>query len=791
MSPHSDPLDLAERPSRGAFPLLIVILGLLLALVAWRYQPPAPLPASVDGDRFSALRAKDHIQELLGDFAPHPVGSAANAAVRGRLVAELERLGYAPEVQTFSVCELSGICAAPANVIARLDSASGGKTILLMAHYDSVPTGPGVSDDAAGVAALLEVARILASEGARRNSIVLLFTDAEEVGMLGARAFVEHNPWAAELSAVVNLEARGASGPSLMFETGRANSTLVPLYARAVERPVTSSLFVTLYEMLPNDTDFSVFKRAGVQGFNFAFIGDAVRYHAANDDLEGLDLGSLQHHGDNALALARALGDATLDAAAPRGNAVFFDVLATKTVWWPRGLSLPLAALGLAGIVLTLWLLARRDRLRASEIRRGGWVWLATILIGGGVAYLLVSLLRLTGGIAPPWANFVFNKPITPAFWLLALACAAIVAVKLGAKAGHWGLWGGTWICWGVLALALALQLPGASYLFIVPVFSAFLCGIAAAIAHSPRSRFFATLVPSLVAGIVWFPLVSLFHNGLGNTPGLLAVALAVSIFATTVTPELSGLTSKRWTWPLVTLVAGLFFLIAGMVGPPTAAPPAERVVLIQEGTAPARWLIPARNRPTAGPRLQKASVPFESSPTATVPWFGPDVKYFAAPAANASLPLPEVSVVSDSESAGERHIKLNARSVRGASGIRVFTPTPDRVRSLVLDGAEAPLGKKGRFGGIVDDFAVLTPGGDGVDIELTLDAGSALELFVSDELDGALPNGLTSPLPPPAKSFIPADRTASIAFRKIEIGPSPMTPEPTVAPLAPAGSTP
>ena len=148
---------------------------------------------------------------------------------------------------------------------------------MLAAHYDSVLAGPGVSDDGIGVATVLEIARAVKSQPVPRHSIVFLIDDGEEAGLLGARAFVDSDPWAKNIGAAVNLEARGTSGPSLMFETGAANAWAVRLYASSVKSPLTSSIFYTLYKRLPNDTDFTVFKAAGYEGMNFAFIGDVVR----------------------------------------------------------------------------------------------------------------------------------------------------------------------------------------------------------------------------------------------------------------------------------------------------------------------------------------------------------------------------------------------------------------------------------------------------------------------------------------------------------------------------------
>ncbi len=176
------------------------------------------------------------------------------------------------------------MCGTPVNVIAVLKgSSTDTDAVLLSTHYDSVAAGPGASDDGVGVATVLEIARILAAMPVPHRPIVLLLNEGEERGLLGALLFVREHALAKQVRAAVNLEARGTSGTSLMFETGTANAWAIGLYGAAVRRPVTNSIYYFGYKQLPNDTDFSVYKAASYQGFNFAYIGDVGRYHSPLD----------------------------------------------------------------------------------------------------------------------------------------------------------------------------------------------------------------------------------------------------------------------------------------------------------------------------------------------------------------------------------------------------------------------------------------------------------------------------------------------------------------------------
>src|SRR5436309_3266412 len=76
-----------------------------------------------------------------------------------------------------------------------------------------------------------------------RNPIVYLVTDAEEVALLGAEGFVSDPALLRSTAAVINVEARGTSGPSFLFETSRRNAWLARIIAHALPRPATSSLY--------------------------------------------------------------------------------------------------------------------------------------------------------------------------------------------------------------------------------------------------------------------------------------------------------------------------------------------------------------------------------------------------------------------------------------------------------------------------------------------------------------------------------------------------------------------
>jgi hypothetical protein len=329
------------RPLAGLAAMLFILL--LVTLCILRLSPPAMLSANAPAAEFSAERAMRHLKEVAS--APHPVGSTEQARVREYLLGQLSSLGVQPEVQEAVSVNSRGRppfrAATVHNILARLRGTGNGKAVALVAHYDSVPAGPGASDNGSGVAVLLETLRALKSGPPLSNDVIFLFSDAEEEGLLGAQAFVDAHPWAKDVGLALNFDARGTSGPSLMFETSGNNRLLIECVAGAQSRSFASSLFYELYRLLPNDTDMSVFKRAGLPGLNFAFVKGAVRYHAGSDNIAALDGQSLQHQGSNALALARRFGNENLSALSAGGNAVYFDLLGGLLVHYPQSWAFP------------------------------------------------------------------------------------------------------------------------------------------------------------------------------------------------------------------------------------------------------------------------------------------------------------------------------------------------------------------------------------------------------------------------------------------------------------------
>ena len=479
----------APRAGRWRRSLATVIFLILLGGLALAFgRPPRALPADAPAEVFSAGRAMRHVEAIAHE--PHPLGSAAEEPVRVYLIDELKKLGLEPELQRPRDARERGPESQSrpgrpdvVNIVARWRGTGtpGKKALLLSAHYDSVRTGPGAGDDASGVAAVLESLRALKTGPAPERDVIVLINDGEEVGLYGADVFAAEHPWAGDVGVVMNFEGRGNSGPSFMFETSDGNGWLIEQMARALPHPMASSLTYEVYRLMPNDTDLTVYRKYGMAGWNFAFVGGLTYYHSPGDTPANLDPRTLQHQGENLLAMARHLVRLDLDDVR-REDVVYVSILQRSVAIYPKGWVVPLLALSVVMYLAVLALGASRKRIRPVEVAAG----FATLLAALPASVMVVGLLWYALGGFLVRSDIIVNRPDlghgtgmpTSQYDVALLAGSAVVAVLVATMVFGWssrrwsweGIGLGSLAWWLAATVATSLYMPGASYAFAWPL---------------------------------------------------------------------------------------------------------------------------------------------------------------------------------------------------------------------------------------------------------------------------------------------------------------------------------
>ncbi|HVS17400.1 MAG TPA: M20/M25/M40 family metallo-hydrolase [Planctomycetota bacterium] len=494
---------------------------------------PAPRGADAPPERFSTARAWPALEEIAA--APHPLGSPRQAEVRAFLEAELERLGVAWESRPWTLAS-GGRVHQGVNLLARVPAReAGAPRVLFVAHYDSRAGAPGAGDAGAAVAAVLECLRALRAEPARRNALEFLLTDGEEAGLLGARAHVQSPDALAGLACAINFEGRGNRGPAILFETGRDDRAWIAAFAACAPRPLGSSLGPAVYERMPNDTDFTLFRRAGLPGLNFAWVGGGTAYHQPADTPTNLDRRALQHHGETMLALARHLGEADLGAlAAERGRATFFTLPGNLFVHYDARWDAAVLALAWLAVLGALAAGVRARRLSIAGATLGLLALPLVALLGAALLAAaglglrgLAALVPIRGG--PAQGNGESSTWLLVGLVALGFALASVAAWRRGPRT-RTGLAAGALVGWAALAGAAHFGIAGASHAFAWPTVAAALAFAAAGRLQdgAEGARGAAFVLAAATAGFLalTLPTLKLLHQ-VGSTQPALGLPLA------------------------------------------------------------------------------------------------------------------------------------------------------------------------------------------------------------------------------------------------------------------------
>ncbi|WP_169814708.1 M28 family peptidase [Nocardia crassostreae] len=411
--------------------LAFAVLVLVAVAAAWEQQPRGYASESVAGGEFSAGRAARTVGEIAQ--RPHPVGTAEHDRVRDYLAGELRGLGLETEIR-------SGIGTWPGNfgtdtigvgrvdnIVARIPGSDPTGTVYLVAHYDSVPSGPGANNDGVGVAAIVETVRALrSSETGLRNDVVALLTDGEEMGLLGAEALV-HSGALDRNGVIINLEARGAGGPVMLWRLTHPDSGLVEVARKVAPHPNTDSLNTQLAtgEQTGSNTDFAAFDATGLRMLDWAYAGHSAYYHNRLDDPDHIDLATVQQMGDNTLAQAREFGQRDLTDASGDTDLAYFALPFGVLITLPPWVLIALAVVMVAVVAWVVWQVRRTGEASIKRVLAAAGVALIAVPITVAAAYGMWWLVQL---IEPRYAGMPID-PYRPEFFQAAMVMAAVFAL--------------------------------------------------------------------------------------------------------------------------------------------------------------------------------------------------------------------------------------------------------------------------------------------------------------------------------------------------------------------------
>ncbi len=549
----------------------IISILIIVSVIYWSFADMLPSYSEnkkVTETEFSINNALKHLKEI--SKTTHYTGSEDHIKVQNYIVNELKKLGLQPEIQQQVAINNKWRAATnSANIIATIKGSEGGKSLVLLSHYDSNPhSSLGASDAGSGVVTILESVRaFLAKNKIPKNDIHIVITDAEELGLLGAKAFVDKHPLAKNIGLVLNFEARGSGGPSYMLmETNGKNSKLLTEFIKANPNyPAANSLMYSIYKMLPNDTDLTVFRENGnINGFNFAFIGDHFDYHTAQDSYERLDRETLLHQADYLMTTLNYFANSDLSNLESTKDHIYTNFPFTTLLHYPFSWILPLLIIAVLILIGVLFFGIALNKITIKGLLKGFTPFTLSLVICVGISILLWKGVLL---IHPHYKDilhgFTYNGyEYIAAFSLLNIWLLFKIYKPFFKKYKGADLVVAPLIFWLIINLLIFIYLKGAAY-FIIPVYFALLTlGIFIFIDTKRTTKIAVSTILAIPIIFIFAPQIKMFPVGLGLKNLFISGLFLVLIFGL-MTPIFATYKSRKFLTKLIGFSTIFFFAFA------------------------------------------------------------------------------------------------------------------------------------------------------------------------------------------------------------------------------------
>lgn len=643
---------------------------------------------------FSTKRALVKVKEMT--IKPHYVGSKNHEVVAQYLKKELQNLGLETSFQEGFIMTEKGTLVKSKNILTKIKGTENTKALLLLSHYDSAPHSFsfGASDDASGVATILESVRaFLHTKTKHKNDIIILFSDAEELGLNGAALFVTQHKWAKDIGLVLNFEARGSSGPSYMLmETNNGNAKMINAFSNAnVKYPVSNSLMYSIYKMLPNDTDLTVFReKAKIQGFNFAFIDNHFNYHTAQDNFRNVDPKTLAHQGTYLLPLINHFSNIDLKSMNSGEDKVYFSI-PFGLINYPNSWIFPMVISAIVVFFILVFVGLGKRTLQLDEIIKGCIPFFGALLLSGLLSYLGWKLLL---GFYPQYNDilhgFTYNgHEYIYGFICLTMAICFLFYKKESKRNSEMNQMIIPLFIWLLINVGIAFQLKGANFL-LLPVLASTL--MLSYFVLTQKSNWLLNLILTLPTLIILAPLIQMFPIGLGLK--ILVGSAILTVLSFTLLLPVFGSFTKKGIWSILFFLLTIGFFIKAHQSSGYSsekAKPNSLVYLLDGDTNNANWATYDTNldqwtkaylgeNPKSGKSLNTNKLYSKYGSQYT----------FMSDAPIKNIAKPTIQFVKDSVIGNLRYLKIIISPNRKVNRYDIFTNGKLRIRNFKANGVKS-----------------------------------------------------------------------------------------------------
>ncbi|MEZ4907403.1 MAG: M20/M25/M40 family metallo-hydrolase [Saprospiraceae bacterium] len=548
------------------------ILGLAVIITAvifafYSLYPNEISTTSVD-DNYSTERVLKHIEKISERV--HYVGSEGHDYVRDYIMSELQKNGLQPSIQNeFSVNSKWKGATYNQNIIAKIKGVKSQKTMILLSHYDSAPfSSHGASDDAVGVGCILEAVRTIKESGIHYdNDILILITDGEEIGLNGAKAFVENYSDIDNIGTVINFEARGSGGPSfVLLETNGGNKNMVEVLKNAnFKFPVANSFLYSVYKKLPNDTDLTMFRElADIDGFNFAFIDDFYDYHCSTDDFDHIDVFSVEHQGQYLMSMLSELGNFNLNNLKSENDLVYFNFPFLNIISYPYYLNIPILLFSIILFLFYVVLLIKKGKIKLKNTL----ISFSLLLILAAVSFISGKYLwDIILYFHPAYQDILHEFPYNGKSYLIAylaflLLIYIIAYFKFKTKFNEHEMIIPFLVTWIIIDVLLWFILPGALF-FVLPLIIIELA-LVISVFFQGKETFKSVLfvISAIPAIFIIAPFLEMFPVGLRFISVYISSIMILLLFGLLI-PAFYYINLNRYIVYILVVIVGTFSILA------------------------------------------------------------------------------------------------------------------------------------------------------------------------------------------------------------------------------------
>jgi hypothetical protein len=661
--------------------------------------------------------------------------------VRMYIINELQRMGLDTSMQSATAMyDFRGSVSAGFvhNVLGVLKGRKKGKSILVTAHYDSQPYSRAAADNGAAVAAMLEVARALKNSPQLDNDIIFLFSDGEESGLFGAQAFVEQHELASSVGLVLNLEARGSSGPSYTFEVSPENGWIMREYKKACRYPMASSLAYEVYKLMSNNSDFTIYKQAGYSGFNTAFIDDYVNYHSLEDNPENLSTKSLYHHATYIIDLCRHFGKLDLSNT-KADDLVYFNLMGYWFISYPQSGNVFLIGIIVLLFTLIVYLGIRKKKITYWKAILGFVIFIGVLALSLAGVWLLQKGIRSTY----PWyenfydANFYNVGWYFLAFGALCLMITSAIYALIYKKINVLHLCLGGLFFSLLLMIGIQIYIPTALFLAFIPLLlllSLILIQLLFNIQLSQKRNLLLIAIFSFPLITLYMPVVKILYITFGLEMAIVGsfIWILLIVYLLPVMEIIMGL--KRWFIPIASF---LFLLIVLFVAQLKSDYTEDRPLMSNvnycqnANTGESFWFSTKSYIDRWNNQF------FENAKNEALTEIFPagKVAQLKSSAPKIDIAAPLMTIYSDTIIGQKRILKLNIRSQRAAENVQFFIHKSSGLQNLKINGkaiSDPAFFKKFYNGYHFFNYYGLYE--SGVDLELECESGSKFSLVLIEK---------------------------------------------------------